>query len=116
MTIENNDDFKKLLSGALKVKNKKNNDSELEIDSTVKDSRGEMPKKRTCENCTCIRSKGGDIPKVTREELKKMSKDEVKKLASGGCQGCKLGDAFRCSDCPFTGLPPFEEGDEVFFE
>lgn len=113
---ENNDDFKKLLEGALKVRNKRHmTEDEENVQHDATNVR-EMPKKRTCENCTCMKSKGENKPKITREELKTMTKDEINKLASGGCQGCKLGDAFRCSDCPFNGLPPFEEGEEVFFD
>merc|ERR1711915_266094 len=107
------DDLKKLLSGALQVKNRKE-ESDSEFPTEVASTR--IPKKRTCENCTCSRSKDANAPKVTREELKQMSKEEVSDLANRGCQGCKLGDAFRCSDCPFTGLPAFDKGDDVFFD
>lgn len=109
------DPFKDLLSKALKVKNRRVEEPELETTANGKDCRV-LPQKRTCENCTCLRSKSVDKPKITREELKAMSVDEINKLANSGCQGCKLGDAFRCSDCPFLGLKSFEEGDTVFFD
>lgn len=109
------ENLKDLLSKALKVKNKRIQEPELEVSADGQD-RSSLPQKRTCENCTCIRSKGGEKPKITKEELKEMSTEEIQKLANRGCQGCKLGDAFRCSDCPFRGLKPFEEGETVFFD
>ncbi|ELQ76457.1 Protein DRE2, required for cell viability [Trachipleistophora hominis] len=114
-----NDDFKKLLEGALKVKNRRTEEDEKDFldedaSESVSNSRRVQKKKRACENCVCGRAEGKK--KLSREELKKMSREEVKKLANAGCGGCKMGDAFRCGDCPFYGLPSFEEGDEVFFD
>lgn len=118
ITMENND-FKKLLEGALKVKNRRTNDDEQELfeeDSAgnTLNRRNAPRKKRACENCVCGRAEGKK--KLDPDDLKKMNKDEIKKLANAGCGGCKMGDAFRCGDCPFYGLPAFEEGDEVFFD
>ena len=105
----------KFFKGAFKVKNRRRDDLELEIPTPAVGPRSSIPKKRTCENCSCSRSKDENSPKLTRDELTQLSKEEFFSLANGGCQGCKMGDAFRCSDCPFQGLPAFKEGDDVFF-
>lgn len=65
-------------------------------------------KPRACANCTCGRKE--------REEGE--DKDERKKNLEDGvirssCGNCYLGDAYRCKDCPYAGLPAFRPGDKV---
>lgn len=48
-------------------------------------------KKRPCKDCTCGR-------------------------VQSSCGSCYLGDAFRCSTCPYMGLPAFNKGDRILFE
>lgn len=57
--------------------------------------------KRKCDNCTCSLSKS-DTNNTSNYKSK--------------CGNCYLGDAFRCSGCPYKGMPAFKEGEEVKFD
>ena len=56
-------------------------------------------KARKCSNCTCNKNTN------TNNTVYKSK-----------CGSCHLGDPFRCSSCPYKGLPPFNEGDEINFD
>lgn len=60
--------------------------------------RAERAKKRPCANCTCG------------------AQNAERRSIRSACGSCYLGDAFRCEDCPYTGHPPFNPGDEVQFK
>ncbi|KAH6627104.1 cytokine-induced anti-apoptosis inhibitor 1, Fe-S biogenesis-domain-containing protein [Chaetomium sp. MPI-SDFR-AT-0129] len=80
-------------------------------------------KRRACKDCTCglaarmeaedkaRRAKADNALKLKSEDLNEL--DFTVQGKTGSCGSCYLGDAFRCSDCPYIGLPAFKPGEEV---
>ncbi|WWC72641.1 uncharacterized protein I206_106605 [Kwoniella pini CBS 10737] len=101
-----------------------------------------VKRRRACKDCTCglkeLEEKEEEQTNLTIKEAQKSfflegdddipehlknatvgiegiwpteKRAEAKKTSS--CGSCYLGDAFRCSSCPYLGLPPFKPGEQV---
>ncbi|KAL1865677.1 electron carrier [Diaporthe australafricana] len=83
-------------------------------------------KRRACKDCTCGLAERIEAQDKARrakadQDLStlKLKSEDLNELdftvqgKTGSCGSCALGDAFRCSDCPYIGLPPFKPGEEV---
>ncbi|CEP18410.1 hypothetical protein [Parasitella parasitica] len=77
-------------------------------------------KRKACKGCTCGREEGDEEENgnVVALDLMEDVEQEVIEVdptpkENSGCGSCSLGDAFRCSTCPYMGMPAFNEGDKI---
>ncbi|CCG82577.1 Fe-S cluster assembly protein dre2 [Taphrina deformans PYCC 5710] len=82
-------------------------------------------RRKACKDCTCglkemeedeIRAMNARQQKVTlgSDELAEVDFTAMgSKNPVSSCGSCYLGDAFRCSGCPYLGMPAFKPGEKV---
>ncbi|CAK7271660.1 electron carrier [Sporothrix epigloea] len=84
-------------------------------------------RRKPCKDCTCglserLEEEDRDRRNKADSNLSnafKLNTDDLNELdftvkgKTGSCNSCSLGDAFRCSTCPYIGLPAFKPGEEV---
>jgi len=66
---------------------------------------------KACKNCSCGRAEeeAKGVPAKSKLTLEMLENPGI----DSSCGNCALGDAFRCSGCPYRGLPVFKPGEKI---
>ncbi|KAI9245549.1 cytokine-induced anti-apoptosis inhibitor 1, Fe-S biogenesis-domain-containing protein [Phascolomyces articulosus] len=81
-------------------------------------------RRKACKNCTCgragmdVEDEADNVVSLDLMEDDGDTSDDVVDVDPtpkevGGCGSCALGDAFRCSTCPYLGMPAFNPGEKI---
>ncbi|CCK69729.1 electron carrier DRE2 KNAG_0C06360 [Huiozyma naganishii CBS 8797] len=132
--LEEDDLFSESAKARFLDGNDEDDDESIDEDELVTDKSGKITfitcgksktkRKKACKDCSCgikeeeeeeidnVRTQQDKVIKFTEDELTEVDFTiDGKKI--GGCGSCSLGDAFRCSGCPYLGLPAFKPGQAI---
>ena len=78
-------------------------------------------KRKACKNCSCGRREMEEAEEAAAAGAENgaadpanpnLTKEQIENPQSA-CGNCSLGDAFRCSTCPYKGMPRFKLGEKI---
>jgi len=92
-------------------------DLDIANKTTAPEAENCTKRKRACKNCSCGRAEMEALEDSGVAAVKITGEDATAQLAGAvafsACGNCPLGDAFRCSSCPYLGMPAFKPGEKV---
>lgn len=74
---------------------------------------GKGATKKACKNCSCGRAEEEVEQAKQQSDPKSGGVVKMQAAPKSACGSCGLGDAFRCSTCPYLGQPAFKAGNVV---